>query len=47
MERLVYFSREEMVILFTDANGFPVNGMAGFAGMLRNVRFAYLRIDTK
>jgi len=47
VERLVYFSREEMVILFTDANNFPVNGIIGLAGMFRNVRFAYLPIETK
>jgi len=26
-----------MVILFTDANIFPVNGMVGLAGMLRKM----------
>jgi len=41
VERLAYFSREEMVILFADANIFPVNGMVSLAGMFRNVQFAY------
>ena len=36
-----------MIILFTDANIFPVNGMVGLTGMLRNVQFAYLPIETK